>query len=57
MPELPEVETVKEVLKKRYLNKTISDVLVNYDNILANISPTDFINKIINSDINIGIIG
>ena len=46
MPELPEVETVKEVLKKRYLNKTISDVLVNYDNILANISPTDFINKI-----------
>ena len=38
MPELPEVETVKEVLKKRYLNKTISDVLVNYDNILANIS-------------------
>ena len=46
MPELPEVETVKEVLKKRYINKTISNVIINYDNILANISPTDFINKI-----------
>ena len=46
MPELPEVETVKEVLKKRYINKTISNVIINHDNILANISPTDFINKI-----------
>ena len=30
MPELPEVETVKEVLKKQVLNQKILDVVVNY---------------------------
>ena len=29
MPELPEVETVKETLKKQILNKKILDVVVN----------------------------
>lgn len=51
MPELPEVETVKKVLEKRYLNLTISDVLINYPNILANISANDFKGKIINQKI------
>lgn len=35
MPELPEVETVKEKLKKELLNKRINDVRVFYDGIIA----------------------
>jgi len=46
MPELPEVETVKEVLKKEVLNKTIKDVIIRYDKILENIEPKSFIEKI-----------
>src|SRR5574344_2179430 len=34
MPELPEVETVKETLKKQVLNKTIKDVDVYYSKII-----------------------
>ena len=34
MPELPEVETVKETLKRKVLNKTIKDVRVIYPNII-----------------------
>lgn len=34
MPELPEVETVKESLKKKVLNKTITDVYIYYDKII-----------------------
>lgn len=34
MPELPEVETVKETLKRQVLNKRIIDVKVNYTNII-----------------------
>lgn len=48
MPELPEVETVKEVLKKEILNKTIKDVLVNYEKMIENINVTDFINNLKN---------
>ena len=35
MPELPEVETVKENLKKRLINTKINDVKVLYNNIIA----------------------
>ena len=35
MPELPEVETVKEKLKKELLHKKINDVKVFYDGIIA----------------------
>ena len=51
MPELPEVETVKETLKRQVLNKTIKDVIVNYDKMLENISSNDFIKKIKNQTI------
>ena len=51
MPELPEVETVKRVLEKRYLNKTISDVIINHNNIIANISCDEFILKLKNQTI------
>ena len=35
MPELPEVETVKETLKKEVLNRTIKDIEIYYENIIA----------------------
>lgn len=34
MPELPEVETVKETLKKQVLNKTITNVEIYYPNVI-----------------------
>ncbi len=34
MPELPEVETVKEVLKSQVLNKKIKDVDIYWDKII-----------------------
>ena len=51
MPELPEVETVKNTLKANYLNKTISKIEVRYENILANIDKDDFCIKLINQKI------
>lgn len=48
MPELPEVETVKETLKLNILNKQIKDVKVYYDKIIQNQSKEDFINKLKN---------
>ena len=51
MPELPEVETVKEVLKKEVLNKTIKDVIINYDKIIENLSSNEFKEKIKNQTI------
>ncbi len=35
MPELPEVETVKETLKKKLLNKKINDIKILYNGIIA----------------------
>ena len=35
MPELPEVETVKEKLKKELLHKKIVDIKIFYDGIIA----------------------
>ena len=46
MPELPEVETVKEVLKKQILNQKILDVIVNYPKMIENMSSLEFINKL-----------
>ena len=51
MPELPEVETVKETLKRKVLNKTIKDVRVIYPNIIENINSNEFINKLKNQTI------
>ena len=51
MPELPEVETVKKTLEAVYLNKTITNVIVKYDNILANINSIEFINNLKNQTI------
>ena len=46
MPELPEVETVKETLKKKILNKTIDSVIVRYSGIIEGISTDDFTTKL-----------
>ena len=51
MPELPEVETVKEVLKKRILNKTIKKVNVYYEGMIVEPSIEEFKNKIKNQTI------
>lgn len=51
MPELPEVETVKETLKRKVLNKTIIDVVINYDGIIESPSVRDFTNNIKNQTI------
>ncbi len=52
MPELPEVETVKETLKRKVLNKRIEDVLVFYPNIILEPDVKLFISKLKNEKIN-----
>lgn len=51
MPELPEVETVKETLKRKVLNKTIQNVRVIYPNIIENMDSNTFITKLKNQTI------
>lgn len=50
MPELPEVETVKQVLRKKVLNKTITNVTILYDKIIKT-DITQFKKNIINQTI------
>lgn len=52
MPELPEVETVKNNLKEMILNRKILSVDVRYDKIIANINIEDFKKKLVNEKIN-----
>lgn len=52
MPELPEVETVKETLKKLVINKKITDVVINYENIIEYPTSLEFKKRIINEKIN-----
>lgn len=42
MPELPEVETVRQTLKKQIINKTITKVDVYYDKILESTNKEEF---------------
>ncbi|MBO5138221.1 MAG: DNA-formamidopyrimidine glycosylase [Bacilli bacterium] len=51
MPEKPEVITVSEVLKKRIIGKTINNVSVYWDNIIATPSVKEFKEKIKNQEI------
>ena len=51
MPELPEVETVKETLKRQVLHKVIKNVKVYYPNIIAYPTSTEFIKKLENEEI------
>lgn len=52
MPELPEVETVKETLKKIVLNDVIEDVIVKWNNIIEYPSVEEFKKNIKNQKIN-----
>lgn len=52
MPELPEVETVKETLKKSILNRKINNVIINYENIIEYPTADEFKTKIVNEKIN-----
>ncbi|MBQ8234582.1 MAG: DNA-formamidopyrimidine glycosylase [Bacilli bacterium] len=52
MPELPEVETVKNTLKSKILNKKIKEVNVLYEGIIEYPNVEEFIEKIKNQTIN-----
>ena len=52
MPELPEVETVKETLKRQVLNKKIVDVKIYYPNIIEYPKIDEFKKNIIGQTIN-----
>ena len=52
MPELPEVETVKETLKRLVVGKKITNVKINYDNIIEYPAINEFIKNITNQTIN-----
>lgn len=52
MPELPEVETVKETLKRKILNKKIIDALILYPKIIEYPATDLFKKQIINQTIN-----
>lgn len=47
MPELPEVETVKEVLKPKIVGLGIKEVLVYHDKMIKNVELADFKGKLI----------
>ena len=51
MPELPEVETVKETLKRLVLNKKITNVRINYSNIIEYPSSDEFKKMIVGETI------
>lgn len=51
MPELPEVETVRETLKTVILGKTIIQVIVRYDKIIHGMSVSDFQNTLVGKTI------
>lgn len=52
MPELPEVETVKETLKRQTLNRKIVGVNVYYNNIIEYPTVSEFKKNIVNQTIN-----
>ena len=52
MPELPEVETVKNTLKKRLINKKIVGSYIYWDNIIAYPDSDLFVKRIKNQAIN-----
>jgi len=47
MPELPEVETVKNTLKQDIIGKTIDHIDIYYGKIIKNLDPKEFQNKLI----------
>lgn len=52
MPELPEVETVKETLRKKVVGKKINNVKVYYEKVIESPTTNEFVEKIIGQTIN-----
>ncbi len=52
MPELPEVETVRQVLRTKILNKKITNINILYEGIVKDDTIIDFKNKLLNQTIN-----
>lgn len=51
MPELPEVETVRRGLLPKVKNKIIRGVTINYEKIIKNVSPEDFVATLVGNEI------
>ena len=51
MPELPEVETVRNSLKEIILSKKIKDIVIRYDKIIENVTPDEFRSCLIGQEI------
>lgn len=51
MPELPEVETVKNTLKPKLIGKRITDIKIYHDNIIEYPKKDEFINRVQNQKI------
>ena len=52
MPELPEVETVRNTLKPKLIGKIITGVDIYYDNVIDYPTPKEFKERMINQKIN-----
>ena len=50
MPELPEVETVRNSLKEIILNKKIKDIVIRYDKIIENVSVEEFKDSLVGQE-------
>ena len=46
MPELPEVETVRQTLRRNILGKEIAGITVLYEKMIVGISKEEFIDKL-----------
>ena len=51
MPELPEVETVRQILLKQITGKTIQNIKIYYNGILENVAPNNFVNSLVGETI------
>lgn len=51
MPELPEVETVRQILLKQITGKTIQNIKIYYNGILENVTPNNFVNSLVGETI------
>ena len=51
MPELPEVETVRQTLRKNILGKEITGIDIYYDKMIHGVNPEEFRAKLIGKKI------
>ena len=51
MPELPEVETVRATLVRQIVGEKIVNVIINYPNIIQEMTPVEFKRKLINQKV------